>query len=224
MNIRFLIAGALVMLTAHVANATVYFDSINTANPTFGKDGPISGNANALADSFTAATPNFSQIRLLLSADNPSDGGSSQVYLVADDGTGSRGVAGAPDLRVTKPLGLIADSSLAKVGSGTSVVSLFASAPAFATLNSEYWIELVPTAGSSVEWYYAAGNNGVGEIGQASYYTVNNAGSTIVPDSNTSFGGPYDLIVDTPEPAGIAILGSGLAALGYLRRRNAKNA
>lgn len=223
MNIRFVAAGALAVLAAHAANATVVFDSLNVPSPTYGKDGPVSSGVTAMADSFTSTTPSFSRVGLLLAADNPSDGGSTTVRLVADNGARSPGTAGAPNLSIARTLGTIADASLAKAGSGTTLASLFVSAPSFSTPNNEYWIELVPSAGSSVEWYYSINGGGVGQTNQASYF-ADSRGSTIVADSDPADGGPYDMIVDTPEPAGIAILGLGLGALGYVRRRTTKTA
>ena len=95
MNTRFLAVGALAMLAAHAANATVYFDSVNVTNPQAGFDGLSDGTA-AMANSFTVPTQNFNQVSLLLAAGTPSDGGSASVFLVPDNGTGSLAVAGSP--------------------------------------------------------------------------------------------------------------------------------
>jgi PEP-CTERM motif len=93
--------------------------------------------------------------------------------------------------------------------------------------NDDYWVAVVLNAQSSINWWYGTvdrtGN--IGEAGQASYYAYpaddlgNDGGDAIVLNGTSSVGGPYDLIVDTPEPATLAVLGSGLFGLGLLRRR-----
>ena len=120
----------------------------------------------AWPNSFTAAVPNFSSATLLLSADNPGDGGSAQIYLVPDDGTGgANGVAGKPTANTAGGtfngftgaalLGSIANSALAATRTGTSLATLNFSptiGASLATLDQEYWIALVPSANSTVEW------------------------------------------------------------------------
>jgi hypothetical protein len=231
MNTRFLAVGALAMLTAHAANATVYFDSVNVTNPQSGFDGLSDGTA-AMADSFTASTQNFNQVSLLLAAGTPSDGGSASVFLVPDNGTGTLGVAGSPTAAFSSGvfssftgaqlLGVIKDSSLATSGSGATLTSLAVS-PAITSPNNEYWIGLVPGTGSSADWYFGSANDGLGVAGQSSFFAntpSRGGGSTTQTNASLVGGGPYDLIVSTPEPASLAILGVGLAGIGYVRRRS----
>jgi hypothetical protein len=236
MRKSFLAIGAVTMLAANVAHAAVYFDSVDVTNPTSGSDGQ-SNQTSAMADSFTTGTPNFSQMSLTVSADNPADGGSTSVYLVPNTG-GSPGVAGSPTVTLSggnfvsfsgaELIGNIADSSVATTGAGTSLVT-FNISPAQAALtttNGEYWVGLVPTSNSTLDWYYGGASNGIGETNQENFYAntaAGGGGTGLVLDTGAaSTSPPYDLIVDTPEPASLAILGSGLAALGYFRRRWAK--
>jgi hypothetical protein len=230
MNSRFLAVGALAMLAAHAANATVYFDSVNVTNPQSGFDG-LSDGTSAMADSFTAPTQNFNQISLLLAAGTPSDGGSASVFLVPDNGTGSLGVAGSPTAAFSSGvfssftgaqlLGSIQDSSLATTGSGATLVSLAVS-PAITSPNNEYWVGLVPGSGSSADWYFGSANDGLGVAGQSNFFANTAGGSTTQTNASLVGGGPYDLIVSTPEPASLSILGVGLAGIGYFRRRGTR--
>lgn len=235
MKFRYAGIGVALVFIAHVANATPYIDTVNVTNPTSGSDGLFDGTV-AMATSFTAPKSDFSRISLLLGAGTPSDGGSALVYLVPDDGTGSAGKAGNPTASFTgnqfssftgaQLLGTIKDSSLAAAGSGSTLVKLYAT-PTITTRNNEYWIGLVPNANSSVQWFYGQRNDGAGVTNQSTYFASSSAsggGSTTVLDTNISVGGPYGLIVSTPEPASLAILGAGLAGIGYFRRRATKRA
>ena len=242
MDHRILALGALAMLTANVAHATTYFDTIDApASFSGNSDGPSDG-ATLLGQSFSIpGTPNFNSITLALNADDPTDIGSTMVYLVPDDGSGAPNVAGAPQttLDITSSyatgfagavlLGTIDDSSLAATGDAPTNITLSISPSAVATVSgetsdNEYWIGLMTDANSSIEWDLTPDNSGIGVAGQAFW---NNSGGPYGSSTDNSAGyGAYQLVVSgptsTPEPATLAILGAGLAGIGYVRRRNAK--
>jgi hypothetical protein len=231
MNNRSLALVALAVLTPQLADATVYIDTVNVANPQFGFDG-LSDSTAAMAVSLTAPAQNFNNVSLLLGAGTPSDGGSASVFLVPDTGTGSLGIAGSPTATFSgggvfssfagaQLLGVVSDSSLAVSGSGATLVSLAVS-PSITTPNNEYWIGLVPGTGSSANWYFGSANDGIGVAGQSNFFADVLGGSSTQTNASLVGGGPYDLIVSTPEPASIAVLAVGLAGLGYCRRHGKK--
>jgi hypothetical protein len=206
MTPRILAAGAMLMLSVSVARADVVYDTITGLTPG-GKDG-ASDLVGVIAESFTApGTVDFRSLTLGLSATNPTDGGSVLVYLVAGSG-GTEGIASTPDFANQALIGTIFDTSLA-----TGLVSV--TLPGFlhiATNNDVYWIA-VDFNNSSADWWYNADGGGIGTANQL--YSIDGA---LV---DLSLSTPYEMMVDTPEPATIAILGGGLAGLGYFRRRRA---
>lgn len=48
--------------------------------------------------------------------------------------------------------------------------------------------------------------------------------TTLASDQSVSFSAGFDAVAPVPEPATLALFGSGLAALGWIRRRQARNA
>jgi hypothetical protein len=224
MKFRILAIGALAMLAASAANATVYFD--NTTMPSAGVDGPLADTTTILGASFAAGAANFSSINLLLSASNHSDGGSATVYLVSDNGSGRVGTFGIPTIENgshlftsfsgAQNIGTILDASLS---ASLSLVSLGVS-PTVSTLDQEYWLVLAPSAGSSFQWSFDGNNAGTGIANQG--FFNNNGGPDLTPSDNIS--GAYQFSVETPEPASLAILGGGIAALGIFRRRRPNTA
>jgi hypothetical protein len=228
---------AAALLVAPLAHAAVLYSSIGP-NQIYA-DGNSDG-VTAMAKSFTASSLNDGvQAQLLLRAATPNDGGSAVIYLVADDGTGgSSGFAGSPTFTSGSPfptfgsftgalaLATVNDSDLT---SNAQLVTV--SLPsAFASLNDEYWIALVQGGDSSIEWSYSDGASGADPTwtGQSSFFfntSGGNLGANTVGDiaGLEDSVGPYAMLVTVPEPMSIALLGAGIAGIGYVRRRGQKS-
>ena len=232
MRYKFLVLGAMAAIASRGAQASVYFDSIDVGSAYAGFD-----TSSLMAQSFSVTgTPNLS-VTLDLSANNPADGGSILVYIVADDGSGSP-AAGNP-LLVTNGNGTvtgfdpssvlvntISDSSLSSTANGPSTVTFNVPGSALASTNlvggTEYWLG-ISTGTTGDAWWYNGDGSGVGTSGQSFY--ANTTSTNTSSSANVATGQAFQAIVsdaaasNTPEPTTLAIIGAGLAGIGYVRRR-----
>ncbi len=205
----------------------------NLASPPGPNGAPI-GNGNAglgvpglgpLADSFsttTAGTLTDVQLELQLMG-VPT--GQITAYLYSDTG------APSPGSQIGNPLGTILDSSVSNSG---SIIDLSGLSYALAA-STRYWIYLADTSttvnpnspGTSLWWYAAADNSGVGVAGEYSYSAQ--ASPAVIPNNAyDQYGtGPYEMSVTIntaaiPEPSSAVLLGIGFAAslvfVGRVRR------
>jgi hypothetical protein len=227
MRTRVLAVSALAIFSVNVANADVVFDSLHVAPGSLNADSDGVGVQPLAASFFAPGSPVFSSITLELAATAPTDNGSIRVYIVPDNGAGSGlGKAGSPTYSTVvgggftaftgaQQVGTILDSSLTSSPSAVTV-NIAASTPAVNTLDGEYWVGLVYPGSSSANWYFNSDGSGIGTANQANF----NSDGGLGPFSLS--GGAFEMVVDTPEPASIAILGGGLAGLGFFRCRAAK--
>lgn len=227
-----------------LARATIVYDSVHVASGALNTDWDwVDPSAQgALAASFSLAyTQTLNSVSVELSADTPNDGGSFMVVLMSDV-TGSPSYATDP---VSHFVSFTHDIVLATI-SDSMLNQTLGGGPALLTIHSpivlsagRYWIGIEtpqlpssvalgqpPATGTfgSAQWWWTTPNPGgaVGLAGQSNFNTLGGAGP--FPVSGVTAFGAYELVVDTPEPATIAILGAGLAGLGYVRRRKAKQA
>jgi hypothetical protein len=229
------IMGAVALLSPGLAGAETIYDSVNV-NPLAFNSGLETSNGSWDWVDPTANGPNASQftmtntqslmsVSLELSADNPTDGGSVVVVLLPNNGgappfTTSAGITSFTDQTV---LGTIQDNSLSQI---SSLVTLDTNIPLAA---GTYWIGTetalltTPVDGEdygSGQWWWTNPDPSVPDT--LNFNTANSIGSFAV--GGVANPGAYELIINTPEPMTIAILGVGLAGLGYIQRRKARKA
>ncbi len=204
---RTLAIGALLALIASTpAHATVvlFDDTMNAGTQTFGVagDGPLS-------QSFSTGSIalGLERISLDISATHPRDGGSFIVTLNADNS----GLVGSQlallgtilDSSLTELPALYSLAGIGQLGHGTTL-----------SAHTQYWVSLV--AGPATSGQIVATNeiSGVGVTG--SKVSTGGAGTHVV-DGSVYF--PLTMRVEAPEPMSLALLGVGLAGLGWARNR-----
>ena len=205
---RTLAIGALLALIASTpAHATVvlFDDTMNAGTQTFGVagDGPLS-------QSFSTGSIalGLERISLDISATNPRDGGSFIVTLNADN----NGLVGSQlallgtilDSSLTATPALYSLAGIGQLGHGTTL-----------SAHTQYWVSLVPETPTTSGQILATNViSGVGVSG--STVSTGDTGAQLV-DGNMYV--PLIMRVEAPEPMSLALLGVGLAGLGWARNR-----
>jgi hypothetical protein len=213
------------------------FSSYITGSPDFNSvalhtPGAVLGGSPAAQEFTVSLAATLESLTLRLSDPTPSDGGSLLVYLVPNNTNLSLNIPSSTGLQLTGDtlLGTIFDSGLTTTHSDI-VMPIYASLTA-----GTYWIALVNgsdtinggsnSSSTNALWWRTAdligldiGNNvGNTDSGLYNAHVGPNGASVITSVTGNSF----EMQIDTPEPASLALLGAGVTGLGFLRRRQTK--
>ncbi len=208
---------------------------VNTDNGPFAEDpaNPGSpwnqGGNGGIAQSFhTAGATTITKLQFGLSGWDTGSTSSFMVYLLNDIG-GTSTTAGNPiatpfpapngsvaDFATGILIGTFSDSTLTVDPNNPHVFTM-------ANLNvpvsaGEHWIGIVGPAADYALWWYNLDDAGVGTAGQKSFAFDPGFG---MYTTYLAADGAFQMLVETPEPATLAVLGAGLAGLGFMRRRKA---
>ena len=159
-----------------MADVTLYDSTGQTSNGV--SSGASQGGFEAFSFSTGAASGTLADVQVDLRIQSP-DNGSVTAYLYSSDNSGTTPVPGAP----LATLGTISDASLPAASvtlsdfGGASNVSL---AP-----NTRYWVKLVSTSNSQIEYQNAGGDGGTGA---ATEYQMGSGSVAGTSDSNASDG------------------------------------
>jgi hypothetical protein len=190
---------------------------------------PIAGTQGGSPDAqefFAPSATTITSMVFRLSDSTPPPGGSLLVYLVQN---GANNLPSSSGLSLTNAvqLGSISEAGLTSTASNVMFTPSIAGSGTI-TAPGDYWIALVETSTSDPALWYRTGdtigldvgNAGNSTAGLFNSHVVSPGGATMTSVNTSSF----ELQINTPEPASLALLGAGMAGLGIMRRRQNKKA
>ncbi len=246
MKFSYVAIGLATVLASGSANAgpAIAFDTLSASNgtPVNGtlldnrsfsmRQGSVGTSGSPLGDEVNILTTTaISSVTMRLTDATNTDGGSVLVYLVPNQ-LGNTPMSSGLTLASSKILlGTISDSSLPTSLTGCSITQCNSTLwPDTVVAAGQYWLALVngtdtanggsASASSLAAWWTNGNGSGIGTAGESNGHVQADGTFHIVADVSST--ATFEAQVTTPEPASLALLGVGLAALGFRGRGKKK--